>query len=121
IMVQMASSNTVLQTIVEDDKRGRVMSLYTMAFMGMMPLGSLLAGELAQVVSAAATLRVGGFACIVGGLIFASRLGALRQAIRPIYRRLGILPELPSEPEVVGQAFQPDLQPQGAEEEIRPS
>jgi MFS family permease len=97
LMVQMGSSNTILQTIVEDDKRGRVISLYTMAFMGMMPLGSLLAGEAAKVVGAANTLRLGGVACIVGGLIFASRLGALRQAIRPIYRRLGILTELTSE------------------------
>jgi MFS family permease len=110
MMVQMASSNTVLQTIVEDDKRGRVMSFYTMAFMGMMPLGSFLAGVLAKAVGAAATLRLGGAACILGGLIFAVRLGALRQAIRPIYRQLGILPELPSEPDVVRQAFQPDGQ-----------
>jgi MFS family permease len=109
IMVQMASSNTILQTIVEDDKRGRVMSFYTMAFMGMMPLGSFLAGALANEAGAPATLRWGGAACILGALVFATRLGALRQAIRPIYRRLGILPEVVPEPLLAGPAVQPDL------------
>lgn len=69
-MVQMAASNTVLQTIVDDDKRGRVMSFYTMAFMGMAPLGSLLAGSLASRIGARSTLIIGGIACFVGATFF---------------------------------------------------
>jgi MFS family permease len=94
MMVQMASSNTVLQTIVEDDKRGRVMSFYTMAFMGMTPFGSLLAGSLASKIGAPNTLMMGGICCILGSLVFASKLPALREMVRPLYVRLGIIPEI---------------------------
>lgn len=82
MMVQMASSNTVIQTIVEDDKRGRVMSLYTMAFMGMAPFGSLLAGSLASKIGAPNTLLIGGIVTILGGLVFASKLPLLEEALR---------------------------------------
>lgn len=94
LMVQMASSNTVLQTIVDDDKRGRVMSFYTMAFMGTAPFGSLLAGGLASRMGAANTLIIGGVCCILGSLSFASRLSILREMVRPIYIRTGIIPEV---------------------------
>lgn len=70
MMVQMASSNTVLQTIVEENKRGRIMSFYTMAFMGMAPFGSLLAGALANKIGSPNTLLVGGFFCIAGAFLF---------------------------------------------------
>ena len=70
LIVQMASSNTVLQSIVSDDKRGRVMSLYTMAFMGMSPFSSLLAGFLATKIGAPSTIFYSGLACILGGLFF---------------------------------------------------
>jgi MFS family permease len=93
-MVQMASSNTLLQTIVEDDKRGRVMSLYTMAFVGMTPLGSLLAGYLASRIGAPWTVFAGGMACVLGAAVFARRLPALRALVRPIYVTMGILPEI---------------------------
>jgi MFS family permease len=93
-MVQMAASNTVLQTIVEEDKRGRVMSFYTMAFMGTAPFGSLLAGSVADRIGAPYTLLIGGFGCIVGALWFATSLPALRQDVRPIYVKIGILPEM---------------------------
>jgi predicted MFS family arabinose efflux permease len=93
MMVQMASSNTVLQTIVEDDKRGRVMSLYTMAFLGMAPFGSLFAGLVASTIGAPATVLVGGVACIAGAALFARELPKLRRVVRPIYVRMGILPE----------------------------
>jgi MFS family permease len=93
-MVQMAASNTLLQTLVDDDKRGRVMSFYTMAFMGTAPFGSLLAGSLAHRFGAPATLVGGGIGCILGALWFARSLPALRDQVRPIYRRLGILPEM---------------------------
>lgn len=70
MMIQMAASNTVLQTIVEEDKRGRIMSFYTMAFMGMAPFGSLLAGGLAHKIGAPYTLAFGGICCIIGAFIF---------------------------------------------------
>jgi MFS family permease len=94
-MVQMASSNTLLQTIVDDDKRGRVMSLYVTAFMGMVPIGSLLAGLLASRIGAPWTVFAGGVACIIGAAFFARNLPELRKAIRPIYVSKGILPEEP--------------------------
>jgi MFS family permease len=94
MMVQMAGSNTILQTIVDDDKRGRVMSLYSMAFTGTAPLGSLLAGTVASQIGTPLTLALGGSLCIVAALAFARRLPRLRESIRPIYARLGILPEV---------------------------
>ncbi len=96
MMVQMAASNTVLQTIVEEDKRGRIMSLYIMSFMGMAPFGSLLAGSLAGKIGAPNTLFYGGVCCIMGALIFARNLPLLREKIRPIYIKKGIIPEVVS-------------------------
>lgn len=96
MMVQMASSNTFLQTIVDDDKRGRVMSFYTLAFMGTMPLGSLLAGALASKIGAQNTVLIGGIATIITAIIFAQKLPYLRTIIRPIYQKMGILPEVTS-------------------------
>lgn len=96
MMVQMASSNTVLQTIVDDDKRGRVMSYYTMAFMGMTPFGSLLAGSLASKIGAPNTLIIGGICCLIGSIVFASRLPGLRKIVQPVYVKMGIIPEIAS-------------------------
>ncbi len=93
-MVQMASSNTVLQTIVDDEKRGRVMSFYMMAFLGTAPFGSLIAGWLSTRIGAPHTLAVGGGCCLLGALWFARRLPSIRTAVRPIYARLGILPAM---------------------------
>ena len=95
MMVQMAASNTVLQTIVEEDKRGRVMSFYTMSFMGMVPFGSLLAGVLASRIGAPNTLLAGGVCCIIGAILFSARLSSLRTHIRPIYVKKGIIPTVP--------------------------
>jgi MFS family permease len=94
MMVQMAASNTVLQTIVEEDKRGRVMSFYVMAFFGMVPFGSLLAGALASAFGAPNTILVGGLTCMAGAAWFYRALPELRRVTRPIYERLGILPEI---------------------------
>ncbi len=94
MMQQMASSNTILQTIVEDEKRGRVMAFYSMAFMGMAPFGSLLAGILAAHIGVQATVVLGGSLCTVGSVWFARQLPGIRVLVRPIYVRLGILPEL---------------------------
>jgi MFS family permease len=102
-MVQMASTNTVLQTVVREDMRGRVMAFYTMAFMGTVPFGSLFAGWLASRIGAPWTLAIGGAACIAGGGIFALYLPKLRALVRPIYVEQGILHD-PAEG--VGEASQ---------------
>jgi MFS family permease len=91
MMVQMASTNTVIQTIVEEDKRGRVMSFYAMAFMGMTPFGSLLAGSLADSIGVPYTVFFGGVCCLAGCLLFARGLPTFRKMIRPIYREKGII------------------------------
>jgi MFS family permease len=100
MMVQMTSTNTVLQTIVDEDKRGRVMSFYTMAFMGMVPFGSLFAGSLASAIGTPETTMIGGISCILGSLLFAGKLPAFREMVRPIYRERGILSQraLPTAP-----------------------
>jgi MFS family permease len=94
MMHEMAATNTILQTIVEDDKRGRIMAYYAMAFQGIAPFGSLLAGGVTARIGAPETLVLGGIACVLCAAWFASRLPLLRQLVRPIYVRLGILPEL---------------------------
>ena len=83
MMVHMAASNTLVQTFVDDDKRGRVMSLYTMSLRGMVPLGSLIAGGLASRIGAPATLTLGGVCCVVGACIFASRRTAFKAPATP--------------------------------------
>jgi MFS family permease len=94
MMVQMASANTVLQTLVADDKRGRIMSLYSMAFTGISPFGSLAGGAVATAIGAPATFALGGAGCLAAAAVFAGRLPRLREVVRPIYSRLGILPEV---------------------------
>jgi MFS family permease len=96
MMRQMAASNTILQTILEEEKRGRVMSFYAMALAGMSPFGSLLAGAVAAQIGAPWTVILSGIACIGGALLFARSLPRLREVIRPIYVELGILPEMAS-------------------------
>jgi MFS family permease len=96
MMQQMAASNTILQTIVDDEKRGRVMAFYSMAFQGMAPFGSLVAGSLADHFGAPATVLTSGIACLLGALWFSSRLPRIREVVRPIYIRMGILPEIAS-------------------------
>ncbi len=92
MMQQFAASSTVIQTIVEDDKRGRVMSYWTMAYMGASPFGSLLAGSLAPVIGAPGTVLLCGVGCVAGAAWFWFQLPKLRPVIRPIYQQLGILP-----------------------------
>ena len=96
MMVHMASSNTILQTLVDHDKRGRVMSLYTVAFMGTMPIGSLAAGAVAGRIGVQWTLVIGGATCLVAAAQFARALPSLRAQVRPIYVRLGIIEEVAS-------------------------
>jgi MFS family permease len=92
MMQGMAGSNTIIQTIVSEDKRGRVMSYYTMAFVGMAPFGSLLAGTLAHAIGAPWTVIANGSAVLLGAAWFATQVPAVRREIRPIYREMGILP-----------------------------
>ncbi len=94
MLVQMAASNTIIQTIVAEDKRGRVMGFYAMVFMGMAPFGSLLAGNLAHHIGAPQTLVLGGLGCLAGALMFARQLPRIRALVHPIYIRKGILPEV---------------------------
>jgi MFS family permease len=94
MMMQMASTNTLLQTLVDDDKRGRVMSLYVMAFMGTAPFGSFMAGTLASTIGAPYTVLSSGIICLIGAVLFYKNLPSLRKHIRPIYVKMGILPEV---------------------------
>jgi MFS family permease len=89
-MLVLAATNTVLQTIVDDDKRGRVMSLNALAFMGMVPIGSLMAGTIASHIGPAATIAIGGSICILGGLVFGKSLPGLSKQVQPIYVAKGI-------------------------------
>ena len=94
MMILMASSNTILQTIVEDDMRGRVMSFYAVAFLGVAPFGSLLAGSLAHRIGAPYTLLIGGVCCILGSISFALKLPSIRKMAHPIYVKKGIIPQV---------------------------
>ena len=93
MMRHMASSNTIVQTIVHEGKRGRVMAYYSMAFQGLAPFGSLAAGAIAGRIGAPATIVCGGVLCIAGAVWFARSLPRIRREIRPIYGELGILPK----------------------------
>ncbi|MDD5458293.1 MAG: MFS transporter [Phycisphaerae bacterium] len=96
MMVQFASCNTVLQTIVDDEFRGRVMSFYTMSFIGTMPFGSLLAGILADAIGSQPTVLLGGLFCLLSATLFAKKLPQLRKIARPIYVKKGIIKEVAS-------------------------
>lgn len=91
LMVQMASCNTILQTIVEDKMRGRVMSLYSVSFMGLAPFGILWAGFLAKQIGVPLTLLIGGAGCLIAGIYFATQMGDLRRQVRPLYVKRGII------------------------------
>ena len=95
IMFQMAASNTILQTIVEDGKRGRVMAFYSMAMMGSAPIGSLVGGMLSDAIGPGRTLMLTGAVCTLSALLFVLRLPALRAQIVPVYQQLGIMPRDP--------------------------
>jgi predicted MFS family arabinose efflux permease len=94
-MVQMASINTIIQTIVEERLRGRVMAFYVMAFLGTAPIGSLLAGAVAARIGSEYTILFGGAASVAAGAWFASRLPKLRAVMHPIYETRGILTPTP--------------------------
>src|ERR1035438_4198737 len=86
LMVQMASTNTLIQMMIPDSLRGRFMSVYSMMFMGMAPIGALLGGTLAHHLGAPLAVALGGSGCVVAGLAFALRLPRWRQGAKMLYR-----------------------------------
>jgi len=92
MMQGMAASNTIIQTLVSEEKRGRVMSYYTMAFVGMAPFGSLFAGSMASAIGAPLTVIINGIIIVLGAGWFFAQLPALRRTVRPIYQEMGIIP-----------------------------
>ena len=97
LIVTIASSNTILQTIVDDDKRGRVMSFYVMAVTGSAPLGSLMAGAVSSAIGTQLTLMIGGALIVATGIVFSAVMKErIRESVRPIYRSKGIIPEVAS-------------------------
>jgi MFS family permease len=104
LMQGAAVSNTIIQSLVPEDKRARVMSYYTMAFFGAAPFGSLLAGTLAHRIGAPHTVMVSGAFCVAGSLWFTLELPKIRTIMRPIYEQMGLVPArdlnmIPDEPE----------------------
>jgi len=117
MITAFASSNTIIQTLVDDDKRGRVMSLFGLAFLGMAPFGSLLAGWVAahltpgngdKLIGASHTLLIAGGITIAGTLAYLSQLPAIRRAARPIYIKKGILPEMATALQLADEASGPE-------------
>jgi MFS family permease len=94
MIILTASSNTILQTISEEDKRGRVMSFYAIAFLGVSTFGNLLYGWLAGIIGGSKTVAIGGFFVIAGAVVFFLEMPVLRMHIRPIYIKNGIIKEL---------------------------
>ncbi len=94
MMTGLAASNTIVQTLVPEDKRGRVMSYYTMAFVGMAPFGSLLAGSLAHRFGAPHTVIATGAVCVLGSAWYTTELPRIRKIMRPIYQQMGLITEV---------------------------
>jgi MFS family permease len=103
MMTQMASSNTLVQSLVPDHLRGRVMAVYSMMFMGMAPFGALLAGSLAESLGAPRTVMLGGVVCILGAIVFALRLPALKTEARRIVVALQMTADAPANETLIVQ------------------
>jgi len=108
LMQAAAAANTIIQSLVTDDMRARVMSYYTMAFFGTAPFGALLAGTLAHHIGAPDTVIITGACCIAGSLWFTLELPKVRAVMRPIYREMGLLPERSPIPAVPDSSSQLD-------------
>ena len=93
MLVITVSTNMILQTIVDDDKRGRVMSIYTASFLGIVPFGALVAGVFADRIGATTTVMIGGLLCVCVAFTIARKLPVIRAHIRPIYAKLGLTVE----------------------------
>jgi len=92
MVVQLAASNTILQTIADDDKRGRVMSFFVMSFMGLAPFGTLIFGALADSIGAPYTLLIGGVCILAGGLVFARKFSTVKGMVYQAYVKKGLVP-----------------------------
>jgi MFS family permease len=107
-LIQGASvSNTIIQSLVTEDKRARVMSYYTMAFFGASPFGSLLAGVLAHHIGAPTTVMITGAFCVAGSLWFTLEMPKIKRVMRPIYEEMGLLPARQCEIEVISDVEEP--------------
>lgn len=93
-ITMIASSNTILQTILDEHMRGRVMSFFAVAFLGMAPFGSFGAGTMAGIIGPRETLLIGAVCCLGATLLFARQLSKIREAVRPIYIKMGIIKEV---------------------------
>jgi MFS family permease len=113
MIIQMASSNTIIQTVVDENKLGRVMSIYVMALLGSAPFGSLFIGSLAHLMGTPGALRVGGLICLIGAITFANQMGKFQQSVQAIYIRLGLVGERPS-----GTGTVVELNAEGFEDDI---
>ena len=91
MMVQMAASNTLLQSMVPDQMRGRVVALYTMMFMGVAPFGAFFAGAVAHRIGAPWTVAIGGVACIAGSVAFGMILPTFRAQARELVLAQGLV------------------------------
>ena len=107
LMQGAAVSNTIIQSLVPEDKRARVMSYYTMAFFGAAPFGSLLAGTLAHRIGAPHTVMVTGAFCVAGSLWFTLELPKIRAIMRPIYQQMGLVPA--SDIDLIPDEHEPEL------------
>jgi len=105
MMTQMSSSNTLVQAMVPDELRGRVMSVYSMMFMGLSPFGALLAGSLAGVLGAPETVALGGIVCIAGAVIFGFNLPAIQEEGRQMIVSMQMSAGVPASK----AAFQPPV------------
>jgi len=97
MMVQMAASNTLLQTMVQDQMRGRVIAVYSMMFMGMAPFGAFFAGAIADRIGAPGTVAIGGVACIAGAAAFGVNLPNIRGKAREMILAQGMTGGAPAE------------------------
>ena len=93
IIAQMASTNTIIQTLVDEDKRGRVMSLYVLSFGGIAPIGSLMAGHVAGIIGTSYTFLLGGILALAGAVAFGRKLPAWRSAAHKVYLAKGLINE----------------------------
>jgi MFS family permease len=96
MMTQMAASNTLIQSMIPNSLRGRVMAVYSMMFMGMAPIGALLAGAVAGWVGATMTVAIGGVFCLLAGLIYLNQLPHFREQARAMIRAQEVLPATPA-------------------------
>ena len=109
MMLHTASSNTILQTITDDDKRGRVMSFYALAIMGTAPFGSLIAGSLAKIIGTPYTILIGGISCVAGAFVFYRKLPELKRIVHPVYVKMGLIPEVVTGIQTASEPGEPDL------------